>query len=174
MRQSGSWIRALRIWQWSKNLLVLVPLVTSHRLLDFEALAGAGLAFVSFSLLSSGTYLFNDLRDLEFDRQHPRKKSRPIASGEIPETTARVVALVLGGASAAVALQLSPLLWGILGSYFVLTTAYTLYIKQILLLDTVLLAGLYSLRLLAGHAAGDIPFSSWLLMFSFLIIYPRI
>lgn len=168
-RQSAPWLRALRVWQWSKNLLVFVPLVTSHRLLDLDALVGAGIAFVSFSLLSSGTYLFNDLRDVEFDRQHPRKKFRPIASGGIPEATARVVALMLGAASVAVALQLPPLFWGILGSYLVLTTSYTLRIKQIPLLDTVLLAGLYSLRLLAGHAAGGIPFSSWLLTFAFFI-----
>ena len=165
----AAWLRALRIWQWSKNLLVFVPLVTSHRLLEPDALAGAGMAFVSFSLLSSGTYLFNDLRDVEFDRQHPRKKFRPIANSEISFASARGGALVLGAATVAIALQLPPLFWGTLGSYLVLTTAYTLRIKQIPLLDTVLLAGLYSLRLLAGHAAGAISFSSWLLTFAFFI-----
>ncbi len=163
------WCRSMRIWQWSKNLLVFVPLVTSHRLLELEAFIAACLAFLSFSLLSSATYLLNDLRDVDFDLRHPRKKRRPIASGEITALQARIAAVLLGAASLGAALMLTPIFLGTMASYLFLTTAYTLWVKKISVLDTVLLAGLYSIRLLAGHASVMIELSSWLITFSFFV-----
>ena len=158
--------RALRLHQWPKNLLVLVPLLTAHRLLDPQALRIGALAFVAFCLVASAVYLANDLIDLDDDRRHPRKKSRPLAAGELTVETALGLIPVLLVAAAIVALQLTPDFVALLGAYVGANVAYSLGLKRIALVDVFVLAGLYTVRLLAGAAAAAVVVSHWLLAFS--------
>ncbi len=162
-------LKALRPHQWVKNVIVFVPLLTSHRLGEPRLLAGALLAFLSFSLCASGVYVLNDLLDLEADRHHPAKRLRPFASGQLQIPTGIVLVLACVLLSAVVGWCLS---WGfllMLASYVVLTSLYSWRMKQIVLLDVFFLAGLYTSRLVAGHAATQIEYSFWLLAFSMFI-----
>jgi len=160
------YLRALRLTQWLKNLLVFVPLMLAHRFGDPALLAKVCLAFLVFGLCASSVYLMNDLLDLPADRHHPRKQHRPFAAGNLSVLT--------GLASIPVLLALSlfltrflpgSLLW-ILVLYVLLNLAYSFYLKRIVLLDVIVLAGLYTMRLIAGAAAVGIWPSSWLLAFS--------
>ncbi|MCC6554528.1 MAG: UbiA family prenyltransferase [Polyangiaceae bacterium] len=158
--------KALRVHQWSKNALVLVPLLTSHRLLDAALAARAAIAFVAFSLCASSVYLMNDLLDLAADRRHATKRARPLASGDLSlGAGAAACALCLAG-GAATSLLLPGAFRAVLALYFVLTVAYSTYLKRKLLVDVHLLAGLYTIRVLAGNAATGIAPSGWLLTFS--------
>ncbi len=161
--------RELRPHQWVKNLIIFVPLVTSHRFVETTLVMKAALAFVAFSLCASGVYVLNDVLDLEADRQHERKKRRPLASGDLPVSAGLVLipALFALGAAAAAFLP-----WGfmlVLGVYILLTTSYSWRLKKIVLLDVFVLAALYTIRLIAGHEATKIAYSFWLLAFSMFI-----
>ncbi len=166
--------RALRPHQWIKNLIIFVPLVTSHRLFDPRLFGAAILAFIAFSLCASAVYVLNDVLDLDADRHHGTKRFRPLASGQLPLSAglAMVPAALLLGAVTAMFLP-----WGfsaVLGVYFVLTTTYSMCFKQIALLDVFVLAALYTIRLVAGHEATGhgperIEYSFWLLAFSMFI-----
>ena len=164
----NAFIKALRPHQWVKNFIIFVPLLTSHQF-DAVKLKSALLAFISFSLCASGVYLLNDLLDLDADRHHHRKKSRPFASGELPLPVGLVSAPLLLALSAGVGLFLPWNFLAALGAYVVLTTSYSWQVKQIALLDVFFLAGLYTIRLVAGHAAARIEYSFWLLAFSMFI-----
>lgn len=165
----GAWLRALRLHQWLKNLLVFLPLLTAHLLFDTDSVLHTALAFVSFGLCASGVYLLNDLLDLEADRQHPRKRLRPFAAGALPLVSGLAVAPLLTIAAFALALAISPLFALVLAAYYVLTLAYSFALKRIAMLDTVVLAGLYTIRILAGTAALHIGVSFWLLAFSMFL-----
>jgi len=159
--------RALRIHQWSKNALLFVPLLLAHEIGDPARLLAVLVAFLCFSLIASATYLLNDLLDIEADRQHPRKSKRPFATGALPIPTgfALIAGLLLAGFGAS--LLLLPLaVTGMLLLYLISTAAYSFYFKEQLFLDVLLLAGLYTLRVLTGAAAGEVPVSPWLLAFS--------
>lgn len=158
--------RGLRVHQWAKNLLIAVPLVTAHRWDEPDLILSTLLAMAAFSLLASGTYLINDLLDLEVDRAHPTKRNRPLAAGHLSPGAGRVLAalLILGGG--ALALPLGTGFQAMLLGYLVTTLAYSLRLKRVPMLDVVVLAGLYSARILAGHAAVGIPHSEWLLAFA--------
>lgn len=162
-----TFLRALRVHQWTKNGLLLVPVLLGHQLTDPGVLLRAAIAFIAFSLCASAVYITNDLLDLEADRAHPRKKNRPFAAGllAIPTGLALVPALLALAFGLSVAL-LPPLFTAVLGGYLVVSTAYSLYIKRLLLLDVFLLAGLYTLRVLAGGVATAIVISPWLAAFS--------
>lgn len=165
-----SLLRALRVHQWAKNLLLFVPLVAAHRVLEPSRVVQALLAFVSFSLCASSVYVVNDLMDLEADRVHPSKRRRPFASGELPVRAGLWLAPLLLGAGAAVALALLPLPFAaLLGAYFATTLAYSLYLKQVLMLDVLVLAGLYTVRIFGGSLAVGVPTSSWLFTFSMFL-----
>lgn len=160
------WVRALRVHQWLKNLLLFVPLLTAFSFLDFEKLTTMIVAFFAFSLAASATYIVNDLWDLENDRTHPRKRLRPFANAKLPISHGLVVA-----ASAlalafilAFALPISFVLMLLL--YLVLTSAYSWILKEYVLVDVLLLSVLYTLRILAGSVAVGIAVSSWLMAFS--------
>ncbi len=160
-------IKALRPHQWAKNVLIFVPLVLAHRIFDVPALVEAGLAFASFSLCASSVYVVNDLLDLPSDRVHHRKKTRPFASGDLPVLTGMWLAPALLGAAfvlAALALSVEFLL--VLAAYYVVTTLYSVVLKRIVLIDVLVLAGLYTLRIGAGAAATHTPISHWLFTFS--------
>jgi 4-hydroxybenzoate polyprenyltransferase len=158
--------RALRMHQWPKNLLVFVPLLTSHRLVETQALSAAFHAFFAFSLLASAVYLANDLIDLEDDRRHPTKRRRALASGELPIETAFGLIPVLVAGSVALAWYLPREFALYLCAYVAANLLYSLGAKRLALLDVFILAALYTLRILAGAAASEVPVSHWLLAFS--------
>jgi 4-hydroxybenzoate polyprenyltransferase/phosphoserine phosphatase len=163
--------KALRVHQWIKNLLLFVPLIAAHQLGD-ATLVGAGLlAFVAFSLCASGVYVANDLMDLESDRAHPRKRNRPFASGALPIALGVVLAPMLMLAGISIALLLGTAFAGWLTAYLALTAAYSARLKRLLLVDCVVLALLYTLRVVAGAAATGIELSFWLLAFSVFLFF---
>ena len=163
------YLRALRIHQWLKNLLLFVPLLTAQLSGDPHAVGAALIAFLAFNLCASATYLCNDLLDLPADRIHPRKRDRPLAAGDIsvPVAGALIAATLLGGLALATAL---PVRFGwMLVAYLVVTLSYSLRIKRYVVLDVICLGGLYTLRILAGAAAIGVVVSSWLLAFSMFV-----
>lgn len=159
-------VRALRPHQWAKNVLVLVPLFTAHRLGELDALADALLGLIAFCLCASSVYLLNDMLDLEADRSHARKSKRPFAAGDLSLATGfALVPALLAGAIVIAALLPEKFQWW-LGAYYVLTVAYSFVLKRLLLIDAVALAGLYTLRVIAGAGAATVALSFWLLLFS--------
>jgi 4-hydroxybenzoate polyprenyltransferase len=163
------WTKALRVHQWLKNLLVFLPLMTAHLVLSPQALLRSSLAFLCFCLCASGVYLLNDLLDLDADRAHPRKRLRPFAAGNLPLTTGLVATPLLTLAAFALAFTISPRFALVLLCYFVLTLAYSFALKRIGMLDAVVLAALYTIRIIAGIVALDIGMSFWLLAFSMFL-----
>jgi 4-hydroxybenzoate polyprenyltransferase len=162
--------KELRLHQWSKNVLVLVPVVLAPGLPQLDLLVRALVAALCVSLCASAGYVLNDLIDLEADRAHPTKRLRPFASGALPVKLGPPVFLAL--LVAAFWLAITQLPWGfgpMLGIYFVGTVTYTLYFKRRLLLDVLVLAGLYTHRILAGGIATRVPISAWLLAFSMFL-----
>jgi 4-hydroxybenzoate polyprenyltransferase/phosphoserine phosphatase len=165
----ASHLRALRPQQWLKNLLVFVPLVTSHAVTDPQQILGAALAFVAFGLAASAVYVLNDLLDLPEDRRHPRKRTRVFASGDVPALNGVIMLPVLLGLAVLVALPVPPAFLVVLALYLAVTTAYSFVLKRIVLVDVFTLAGLYTLRVIAGSAAIGLWPSFWLLAFSIFI-----
>jgi 4-hydroxybenzoate polyprenyltransferase len=160
---------ALRPHQWVKNLIVCVPLITSHQITR-PALALKGLgAFAAFCLCASGVYVMNDLLDLEADRRHPDKCSRPFAAGTLPIPAGLAAFPLLLAAGLLLAWRLSPGFAAVLGVYLVLTTSYSWRLKQVALLDVFCLAALYTIRLIGGHESTGVEYSFWLLVFSMFI-----
>jgi 4-hydroxybenzoate polyprenyltransferase len=160
-------IRQLRPHQWVRNVLLFVPLVAAHALSSAEAWWNAGLAFVAFSALASSVYTLNDWFDLDEDQKHPTKRLRPLASGAITKSQAAGLIGALVATSGAVAWWLGSLDFAAyLLLYLAVNVLYSLKGKKLLGLDAVCLALLYTLRLLAGGAAVDIPVSFWLMTFS--------
>lgn len=164
------WLKALRVHQWVKNVLVFLPLLAAHRMFDLQAVAQATLAFLCFGLCASSVYLTNDLLDLPSDRQHHRKRLRPFAAGRLPLIAGPVVALGLLITGFVFAALLLPRMFTlVLAGYYVLTTAYSFRLKRIVMLDVVVLALLYTTRILAGTSAISALPSFWLLAFSMFI-----
>ena len=157
--------------QWLKNVLVFVPLLTSFSLLNLHRLALAAIAFGAFSLCASATYIVNDLWDLDNDRAHPRKSKRPIASCEIPIAAALAVSASLLLSGFGLAMAASGRLAALMAVYLVLTSAYSWLLKRFVVADVLTLACLYSIRILAGAVAIDVPLSSWLLAFSVFLFF---
>jgi 4-hydroxybenzoate polyprenyltransferase len=165
----GAVAMALRPHQWVKNLIVCVPLITSHQITR-PALALKGLgAFAAFCLCASGVYVMNDLLDLEADRRHPDKCSRPFAAGTLPIPAGLAAFPLLLAAGLLLAWRLSPGFAAVLGVYLVLTTSYSWRLKQVALLDVFCLAALYTIRLIGGHESTGVEYSFWLLVFSMFI-----
>lgn len=160
-------LSATRPHQWAKNTLVFVPLALAHDFSDATSLARVFVAFLTFCAVASATYLLNDILDIEADRAHPEKRRRPIASGDLSILRASQLAglLLIGGFSlSAIALPADST--AMLAIYFALTSAYSLWLKERLFLDVMLLAGLYTQRVLAGGVAAPVDVSTWLLAFS--------
>ncbi len=161
-------LKALRPRQWLKNLLVFLPMVAGHAL-DAGTFGAALFAFLAFSMCASSAYLLNDALDAQDDRLHPTKRHRPIANGTLPLGLAMVASPVLAGAALALCAWYSPLLLLAVGVYFVTTVAYSVYLKRLMMVDIVVLALLYTLRVLGGSAATAIEPSFWMLAFSFFL-----
>ena len=175
-----AWLRAIRLHQWAKNTLIFLPLLLAHVRAAGPVVA-AFLAFLSFGLAASATYIFNDLLDLEADRHHPRKRSRPFAAGDLSPITGAATILLFLALSLALALLLPHVLtalspqfpwngqgrfieWMII--YAISTTVYSLRLKRMVLVDVMVLACLYTIRILAGSAASGVMVSPWLAAFS--------
>jgi 4-hydroxybenzoate polyprenyltransferase/phosphoserine phosphatase len=163
-----TWMKALRVHQYAKNALVLVPLLTAHRF-DQGSIFVACLSLIAFSLCASSVYLINDLADLQSDRLHLRKRNRPFASGALSINIGLLMVPALLAAAFFVAAFISMFFFLTLAGYLVLTTAYTFWLKKKLIVDVVVLSMLYTLRILAGGAAIDVQVSPALLTFSIFI-----
>ena len=155
---------SLRPAQWTKNAFVLAPLVFAHRLTDRPSLALALLAFACFCCAASAVYLLNDLRDREQDRRHPLKRKRPLAAGTLAVPVALGAAVALAGAAIAAAVRLGPTFAGILAGYLLLNVAYSMGLKNVVILDVMAIAMGFVLRVLAGAVAIQVSVSSWLLL----------
>jgi 4-hydroxybenzoate polyprenyltransferase len=164
----SDWLRLIRVHQYAKNALVFIPLLTAQK---FQAgsLALALTAFIAFSLCASSVYIVNDLVDLAADRGHPTKKNRPLAAGKIPPLEGIVAACLLFVSAMVLGSTVSPGFFGVLIAYFALTSAYTFSLKRKMLVDVIVLAMLYTIRVVGGAAAVDVPMSEWLLGFSMFI-----
>ncbi|MCO6415498.1 UbiA family prenyltransferase [Siccirubricoccus sp. KC 17139] len=162
----GTWLRAMRLHQWSKNALLLVPLLLAHRFTDLDAVLACLAGMLALGLIASGTYLLNDLADLASDRAHRQKRARPIAAGRIRplHALAGAVLLLLLGLGGAALLGLSVLLGGL--AYIAVSLAYSARLKRVPLLDTLIIAGLFTLRLALGVELAAVPYSPWLMGFA--------
>jgi 4-hydroxybenzoate polyprenyltransferase len=166
-----SYLAALRPHQWLKNTLVFLPLLATHRIYDLDLLWEGLVVFAAFSLCASSAYLLNDLLDLSSDRHHPHKRNRPFASGQIPLRHGLVLTPLLLLCGLMLGALLSPLLLGVLALYFSLTISYSLRLKDLVIVDVLALAGLYTLRVLAGAAAFELAPSPWLLAFCVFLFF---
>jgi 4-hydroxybenzoate polyprenyltransferase/phosphoserine phosphatase len=175
-----AWLRAIRLHQWAKNVLIFLPVLLAH-VRSVGPMLAAFLAFISFGLTASATYIVNDLLDLEADRHHLRKRRRPFASGDLSPIVGVATVAVFLLVSLAIALLLPRAMEGMppyhalikpwkflewLLIYAVCTTAYSLRLKRMVLVDVIMLSGLYTIRIIAGSAATGVPVSQWLAAFS--------
>jgi 4-hydroxybenzoate polyprenyltransferase len=163
------WLKALRIHQWAKNLLIFLPALLAHSILQPGVLIESAAAFLAFSLCASSIYLINDLLDLHADRHHPRKRRRPFAAGVLSARGGLSVSFGLLAVAVGLALLVGYPFALVLAGYYGLTWAYSLRLKRAAIVDVMTLAGLYTLRIIAGAAATATPLSFWLLAFSIFI-----
>jgi 4-hydroxybenzoate polyprenyltransferase/phosphoserine phosphatase len=169
-RSARPYLRAMRPHQWVKNALVFLPVLASHQITALTLLQSL-LAFVAFSLVASSVYVLNDLLDLAADREHPRKRNRPFASGAIPIAHGTWMGGGLLLAGGLTSLTLGGEFLFVMLAYYVATLAYSLHLKRRALVDIALLAGLYTIRIVAGSAATGIQLSMWLLAFSIFLFF---
>ena len=167
----AEYLKPLRPQHWLKNILVFVPLLAAQRFLERALLEKAILAFVAFGSFASGGYLLNDLFDLAADRHHPHKRLRPFAAGDLPLAYGIAMIPALIALGCLIGLMVSPLFLAVVLTYLALTTAYSFHLRKVVLLDVIILAGLYSMRLMAGSAAVGIWPSHWLLAFSTFLFF---
>lgn len=161
-------LKAIRLHQWSKNILLLLPLLLSHRI-TARSIGEVVAAFFCFSFMASANYMVNDLLDVESDRRHPTKRFRPFASGDLSVALGMGITFALAACSLAILPLLPPAFAVWLGLYIVATGSYSFYLKRIAVVDVLLLSGLYTLRMLAGGAATGTEISQWLASFSSLL-----
>ncbi|MCC6316243.1 MAG: decaprenyl-phosphate phosphoribosyltransferase [Gemmatimonadaceae bacterium] len=159
-----SWARLLRPHQWVKNFFVLAPLLFSGRALDPASQRAAALAFAVFCLAASAVYVLNDIVDREQDRAHPGKRNRPIASGAISVAAGIGVAALLVALALGTAWYVGTSLLAITVAYLLLNVVYSVWIKQVVILDVFAIAAFFVLRLVAGAAAVQVRPSVWLIL----------
>ncbi|MFC5078841.1 Decaprenyl-phosphate phosphoribosyltransferase [Vibrio thalassae] len=163
-------VKALRVHQWAKNVLIFVPLAASHYLMNFEMLTTVLFAFLIFSLCASTVYLLNDLLDLEDDRHHKTKCNRPFASGDLDVRFGIfAVPLILLAVFVLSIVLLPPNFFFVLLSYYLLTLAYSFKLKKMVMVDVITLAMLYTVRIVAGGVVLGLELTFWLLAFSMFI-----
>ncbi len=163
-----TWLKAIRVHQWVKNVLIAVPLLTSHHL-GLNDISLAFLGFLAYSLAASSVYVLNDLLDLESDRQHPSKSKRPFAAADLSIIQGLAIFPFLLALCAILCLFLPVSFTFALLVYYVLTLIYSFKLKRIIMLDTITLAALYTMRIIAGTVLVAVDFSFWLLAFSMFI-----
>jgi 4-hydroxybenzoate polyprenyltransferase len=160
-------LKTMRPKQWAKNVFLLAAIVFDRKLTDTDAMQHTILGVIIFSLVASVVYIINDIADVEADRQHPTKRNRPIAAGKLPIGAAWVSALILLLISIPVAFWLSPAFAFIALLYLILNLLYSKWLKHVVLLDIILLASLYVIRVAAGVALIDVVrFSPWIYIFT--------
>lgn len=159
-------LSALRPHHWSKNLLVFLPLITGHQLLVWNVLFNAIQVFFCLCAVASAGYIVNDYLDLASDRQHPLKKNRPLAAGQIRAPTLLACAAVLSALGFGFAWQINEATAVALIFYFSLSLLYSLFLKRQIFLDILFLSGFFIMRLIIGHEASGIVYSAWLFAFA--------
>lgn len=166
-------LNSMRPKQWAKNILIFAGLIFDRQLANWPALLITIQGFVLFCLLASAIYIFNDVADIKADRQHPRKKHRPLAAGHLTVPVAVTAAVLFAGLALALGYRLSPGFALIAGAYLVLNVAYSNWLKHFPIIDVIVLAGFYVLRVAAGVALIDVQrFSPWLYVFTtFLALF---
>lgn len=162
-------LRAMRPYQWTKNLLLLAALLFAGELGNLDQVLRGLLAMASFCLAASATYIFNDLRDIENDREHPEKKDRPLASGALSIPVAWVLLTVLFAGSAGLAYYVRPVFVVPLMVYVALTLSYSIILKHLIIIDVMAIASGFVIRAVAGAVALDISFSNWLVVCTFFL-----
>jgi 4-hydroxybenzoate polyprenyltransferase len=167
--RAPAWLRALRPRQWIKNVAVFAPLVFAKAVLVPDLALRALLAFVAFCWLSSGTYVFNDWIDRDEDRKHPEKKLRPIAAGELSGSTVLLLILLCWGAGLSLGAQLGWRFVALGAAYLVLQVLYTVLLTHQVVLDVLVIAAGFVLRVLAGGVAINVPISGWLFLCALLL-----
>ena len=169
MKSVAALIKTIRPHQWVKNVFVAAPLVFSRHLTDVDQVARTGIAVLAFCLLSGAVYAFNDVRDVEADRAHPKKRLRPIAAGALSERNAMIAAVALAVIALIACSLLSWKLALFAGGYLVQNMAYSVWLKHIAFVDVGVIANGFLLRVLAGAAAINVPASPWLLICTVLL-----
>ena len=159
----------MRPRQWLKNLFVFAALIFARQFTQPSQLLLASGAFIIFCLLSGAVYLFNDLADAEGDRQHQDKKTRPIAAGKLPAAAALTAALLVSLTALAAAFIIKPSFGGIAFLYLILMIAYSLFLKHVVIVDVLMIAFGFMLRVLAGGIIIEVPISEWLYLCTFLL-----
>ena len=162
-------LKLMRPHQYIKNIFIFLPLFFALKITDTALLTNAVIAFIAFSLTASAIYTLNDYHDIEEDRQHPKKKSRPLASGTISKSQAIVIMGVLGVAGFVLMATLSLKAVGILAAYVIMNIAYSFYLKHVAILDVTIIAIGFVLRLFIGSAVTGIPLSMWIVIMTFLL-----
>lgn len=165
----GLLLASLRPEQWIKNLLVLAGVVFGGRLLEPSAVAIAVAAFAIFCALSGAVYLFNDVADRDADKNHPLKRERPIASGQLATTTAVAAGVILGGGGIAAAFSIGTQFGVIAATYVAALLLYSVALKHVVILDVLMIAAGFVLRAVAGAVAVDVPIGHWLLVCTTLL-----
>lgn len=160
---------SMRFHHWIKNLLIFTPLILGYEFLNPQSVFLSLAGFIIFGVVASATYIFNDLLDLEADRQHPKKRFRPLASGDLPILYGFFVPPILYGIGLYVAYVLSPPFAIAILGYLTLTTVYSFWLKRVAIVDIIALAGLFTIRILMGVLLLQQEVSHWLLMFSIAI-----
>lgn len=164
-----TWIKAVRLHQWVKNSLLFVPLLIDHKIANLSMVLAATIGFISFSTMASATYIINDLLDLEADRAHPKKSKRPFAAGTIPVSKGLFSAIFLFAISLGLMLFVPPEFSVVAAIYLISTLLYTFHLKAMVILDACLLAGLFTIRVVAGGVLIDANWSFWLMAFSMFL-----
>ncbi|MEZ5403842.1 MAG: UbiA family prenyltransferase [Bryobacteraceae bacterium] len=159
-------VRLVRVRQWAKNVLIFIPMLLSHKLADPAMWPPAVTAFFAFSFCASALYIWNDLLDIQGDRAHPRKRRRPIASGEVSVPAGMLTMLALLAASIALSASLPSATWALLLTYTGGSLCYSALLKSKAVIDVVCLSGFYTLRMFYGGAATGIAVSVWTMAFA--------
>jgi 4-hydroxybenzoate polyprenyltransferase/phosphoserine phosphatase len=166
-----TWLKAMRVHQWSKNVLIFVPLVLGHAWHDPARILAAAIGFSLFCVMASATYMLNDLADLAADRAHQTKRLRPFAAGDLPIRSGLLLAPILIAATLAGGWLLSPPFAACMAAYLILTLAYSFSLKRAPLLDVFVISALFTLRVVLGTLVIDVPLSPWLLSFSGMFFF---
>ncbi|MBE0499609.1 MAG: UbiA prenyltransferase family protein [Campylobacterales bacterium] len=161
-------ISLLRPHQYIKNLFIFAPLLFSFHFV-MDDIVNTAIAFVLFSLIASSIYVFNDLMDIEEDKKHPIKKFRPLASGHVGKSTAKLLIMLLSGTSLVFAFFVNIGLFYVLAFYFLINLAYSMKLKHITIVDIFIIAMGFVLRLFAGNSVLDTPLSMWIIIMTFLL-----
>ncbi len=162
-------IKLMRPQQYIKNFFIFLPLFFALKITDMHLLLNATIAFIAFSLTASAIYILNDYFDIEDDRQHPKKKFRPLASGAISKQQALGIMAILFITGFALMASVSLEATGILATYAIMNIAYSMHLKHIAILDVTIIAAGFVLRLFVGSAATGIPLSQWIVVMTFLL-----